>query len=70
LFLPRKNDIEIGHLLDSTGQMLLHIDNKLSDVIHIPVWSGLRPQLTNKETMRPTELWLLSNPSISKEVQH
>jgi len=69
LFLPRKNDIELGHLLDSTGQMLLHIDNKLSDIIHIPVWSGLRPQLTNKETMRPTELWLLSKSSISKEVQ-
>jgi 4-amino-4-deoxy-L-arabinose transferase-like glycosyltransferase len=69
LFLPRKNDIEIGLFLKSTGRMLLHIDNKITDVIHIPAWSGLGPQLTNKETMRPTELWLLSRPTTSKGVQ-
>ena len=68
LFLPRKNDIELGHLLESTGHMLLHIDNKMTDAIHIPAWSGLMPKLTDKETMRPTELWLLSKPSPSKGV--
>jgi 4-amino-4-deoxy-L-arabinose transferase-like glycosyltransferase len=69
LFLPRKNDIEVRNLLESTGHMLLHIDNKITDVIHIPEWSGLRPQLTNKESMRPTELWLLSKSSTPKGIK-
>jgi 4-amino-4-deoxy-L-arabinose transferase-like glycosyltransferase len=69
LFLPRKNDLDVRRLLESTGRMLLNIDNKITDVIHIPVWRGLRQQLGNMETMRPTELWLISRPSTSKGVQ-
>ncbi len=59
LFLPRKKDDELGHLLETKGRMLLHIDNRIMDSIRIPKSMGLNPLSVNKETVRPTELWRL-----------